>query len=173
MPKIPPQSLLQFAPRSDFNLLDEDHPPPKWCGDWVSRRWVDGLKTLRLIPLKGAPRGFENAWPAYAYEWKDLIAQQEQGELEATQQEQNRVRLQPSYRQVTMCEAVISWPLYLADLEPVLLAFNRVGWAYACERDATFVASRHGGCAETHLARYTKGCALVADRLRVDRVPVF
>ena len=170
MLKIPPQSLLQFAPLSDFNLLDEDHPPPKWCGDWVSRRWVEGLKTLRLIPLKAAPRGFDNAWPAYAYEWEDLIAQQEHGELEPTQHGQNRVRLQPSYRQETMCEAVISWPLYLAHLEPVLLAFNRVGWAYACERDATFVASRHGGCA---LARYTKGCALVSDRLRVDRVPVF
>jgi hypothetical protein len=173
MLKTPLQPLLQFAPVPEFKLLDDDHPPPKWCGDWVSRRWVDGLKTLRLIPLKAAPRGFGNAWPAYAYEWEDLIAQQEHGELEATQHGQNRVRLQPSYRQVTMCEAVISWPLYLADLEPVLLAFNRVGWAYACERDATFVASRHGGCAETHLARYTKGCALVSDRLRVDRVPVF
>ena len=73
-----------------------------------------------------------------------------------------------------MCEAVISWPLYLADLESVLLAFNRVGWAYACaRRDATFVASRHGGCAETHLARYIKGCTLISDRLRGDRVPVF
>ena len=50
---------------------------------------------------------------------------------------------------------------------------NRVGWAYACERDTTFVASRHGGCAETHLARYIKGCTLISDRLRGDRVPVF
>jgi hypothetical protein len=74
---------------------------------------------------------------------------------------------------VTVCEAVISWPLYLADREPVLLAFNRVGWAYACERDATFVASHHGGCAETHLAHYTKGCELVSDKLRADRVTVF
>ena len=69
---------------------------------------------------------------------------------------------------MTVCEAVISWPLYLADREPVLLAFNRVGWAYV-----TFVASRHAGCAETHLARYTKGCELVSDKLRADRVPVF
>jgi hypothetical protein len=124
--------------------------------------------------VKGAPRGFANAWPAYAYEFEDLIGQAEQREaLEQTQREQNRVRLVPSYRQVTMCEAVITWPLYLADREPVLLAFNRVGWAYACERDATFLASRHGGCAETHLARYTKGCGLISDRLRADRVPVF
>ena len=124
--------------------------------------------------MKGAPRGFANAWPAYAYEFEDLIGQAEQREaLEQTQREQNQVRLHPSYRQVTMCEAVISWPLYLADREPVLLAFNRVGWAYACERDATFVASRHGGCAETHLAHYTKGCELVSNKLRADRVPVF
>jgi hypothetical protein len=162
MLKVPPRSLLQFAPLSDFNLLDEDHPPPEWSGDWVSHRWVDGLKTLRLIPLKGMPSGFKNAWPPCLVEWEDLLAQQEQGELEATQREQNRVRLQPSLRDVTR-----------ADLEPVLLAFNRVGWAYACERDATFVASRHGGCAETHLARYIKGCTLISDRLRVDRVPVF
>jgi len=40
MLKVPPQSLLQFAP-TDFNLLDDDHPPPSWCGDWVSRRWVE------------------------------------------------------------------------------------------------------------------------------------
>ena len=111
MLKVLPQSLL--APLSDFNLLDEDHPPLKWCSDWVSRRWVEGLQTLRLIPLKGPPRGFGNAWPTYAYEWQDLIAQQQQGELQATQHEQNRVRLQPSYRQVTRCEAVVSWPLGL------------------------------------------------------------
>ena len=116
----------------------------------MSRRWVDGLKALRLIPMKGAPRGFANAWPAYAYELEDLIGQAEQREaLEQTQREQNQVRLHPTYRQVTMCEAVISWPHYLGNREPFLLAFNRVGWAYACERDATFVASRHGGCAET------------------------
>jgi hypothetical protein len=122
MLKVTPQSLLQFAPLSDFNLLDADHPPSKWCGDWVSRRWVEGLKTLRLIPLKGMSSGFKKAWPPYLVEWEDLLAQQEQGELEATQHEQNRVRLQPSYRQVTMSEAVISWPLYLADFEPVLRA---------------------------------------------------
>ena len=56
MLKVMPQSLLQFDPLSDFNLLDEDYPASKWSGDWVSRRWVDGLKTLHLIPLKGARR---------------------------------------------------------------------------------------------------------------------
>ena len=173
MLKVPPQSLRQFAPLSDFNLLDADHPPSKWCGDWVSRRWVEGLKTLRLIPLKGMPSGFKNAWPPYLVEWEDLLAQQEQGELEATQREHNRVRLQPSLREVTRAETVVSWPLYLKDREHLLLAVNRVGWAFALDRDATFVAAQHGGMSETWLGRYLQGCGVIADGLRRDRVPVF
>ena len=56
---------------------------------------------------------------AYAYEFEDLIGQAEQREaLEQTQREQNQVRLHPTYRQVTMCEAVISWPHYLGNREP-------------------------------------------------------
>jgi hypothetical protein len=173
MPKIPPQSLLQFAARSDFNLLDEDHPASKWCGDWVSRRWVDRLKTLRLSPLKGMPSGFKNAWPPYLVEWEDLLAQQEQGELEATQREQNRARLQPSLRDVTRAEAVVCWPLYLKDRAHLLRAVNRVGWAFAPDRDATFVAAQHGGMSETWLARYLQGCGVIADGLGRDHVPVF
>ena len=173
MLKILPRSLLQFDPLSDLNLLDEDHPPPKWCDDWVSRRWVEGLKTLRLIPLKGMPSGFGNAWPPYLVECEDLLAQQEQGELEATQREQNCVRLQPCLRDVTRAETVVCWPLYLKDSEHLLLAVNRVGWAFALGRDAIFVAARHGGMSETWLARYLQGCGVIADGLRRDRVPVF
>jgi hypothetical protein len=97
MLKITPQSLVQFNPLDgppEFDLLDL---PSRWTAEWVSRRFVEGLKTLRLIPMKGAPRGFANAWPAYAYEFEDLIGQAEQREaLEQTQREQNQVRLHPS-----------------------------------------------------------------------------
>jgi hypothetical protein len=51
MLKITPQSLLQFDPLQGFSPLDEDGPPATWSGNWVSRRLVEGLKTLRLIPL--------------------------------------------------------------------------------------------------------------------------
>jgi hypothetical protein len=80
MLKISPQSLVQFNlldEPPEFDLLDL---PSKWTGERVSRRFVEGLKTLRLIPMKGAPRGFANAWPAYAYEFEDLIGQAEQRE---------------------------------------------------------------------------------------------
>jgi hypothetical protein len=173
MLKITPQSLFRFDLLQDFSPLDDDAPPATWSGNWVSRRLIEGFKTLRLIPFKGKPTGFKNAWPPYMVEWEDLVARQEQGELEVTQREQNRVRLQPSLRDVTRAEAVVCWPLYLKDREPLLLAVNRVGWAFALDRDATFVAARHGGMSETWLGRYLRGCGAIADGLRRDHVPVF
>jgi hypothetical protein len=64
-------------------------------------------------------------------------------------------------------------PLYLKDREPLLLAVNRVGWAFALDRDATFVAAQHGGMSQTWLARYLQGCGVIAHGLRRDRVRVF
>jgi hypothetical protein len=59
MLKITLQSQLQFDPLQDFSPLDDDAPPATWSGNWVSRRLVEGFKTLRLIPLKGMPSGFK------------------------------------------------------------------------------------------------------------------
>jgi hypothetical protein len=74
MLKTTPQSLLQFDPLQGFNPLDHDAPPATWSGNWVSRRLVEGFKTLRLIPLKGMPSGFKNAWPPYMVEWEDTAS---------------------------------------------------------------------------------------------------
>ena len=57
--------------------------------------------------MKGAPAQFKNCWPTYMVEWEDLLAQAEGEALQATQRAQNRVRLQPSLREVTRSEAVI------------------------------------------------------------------
>jgi hypothetical protein len=90
----------------------------------------EGFKTLRQLPLKGAPLGFGKGWPvAYLYEWQDLFAQQEQeqAELEKTMRAQNRVRLQPSLAEVTRCEAVIGWGgQYLSRSEHLCTAVNMV-----------------------------------------------
>jgi hypothetical protein len=80
--------------------------------------------------MRGAPRGFTNAWPAYAYEFEELIGQAEQREaLEQTKREQNRVRLRPSYRQVIVCEMVISWPPIspIASFDPHLFGTHSLG----------------------------------------------
>jgi hypothetical protein len=55
MLKITPQSLLQFDQLQDFSPLDDDAPPATWSGNWVSRRLVQGFKTLRLGWLRKSP----------------------------------------------------------------------------------------------------------------------
>jgi hypothetical protein len=62
-----------------------------------------GDATLRLMPMGGAI-GYRPAWPAYAYEFEDLIAQEQQGELERTQAIQNRTRTMPTLRAITAME---------------------------------------------------------------------
>src|ERR1700757_1993785 len=90
-----------------LDILDET--PATWNGPHVGRRLMEGIQTLRLLPTPGAI-GFGSPWPAYIYEFEDLLAQEQQGELERTQKLQNRTRLMPSIREIGGCEAAIVWP---------------------------------------------------------------
>jgi hypothetical protein len=115
-----------------------------------------------------------SCWPSYCYEWEDLLAQQAQGELERTQQLQNRIRLLPSLRAVTEMELAICWPAeYLGQLPDLLRAVNAVALAHSLDRDAGWVAAKRGGYADTWLARHDEGCAMIARGLRACRTPVF
>jgi len=67
-----------------LELIDET--PPRWDGPHVGRRLMEAMRTLRMLPMPGVT-GYRPAWPAYAYEFEDLLAQHEQGELERTQQQ--------------------------------------------------------------------------------------
>jgi hypothetical protein len=175
MLKITPQALLQFDPLdnpSDFEPL-----PPKWTGGHCALRLCEGFKTLRQLPIRGAPLGFKNSyWVAYSYEWQDLLAQAE-GEAEAlkvTQRSQNRVRVQPSLQEVTRCEAVIGWSAqYLRAFDHLCEAVNIVALAHSLGRDAGWCTRKRGGYADTWRQRHDKGCAIIATGLIRDRVPVF
>ena len=80
-----------------------DELPARWDGPHVGRRLMEAMVTLRALPMGGAV-GYKAAWPAYAYEFEDLLAQQAQGELERTQAIQNRTRLMPSLGEISaMC----------------------------------------------------------------------
>jgi hypothetical protein len=103
-----------------------------------------------------------------------LLAQHEQGELERTQQLQNRIRLLPSSREVQRMEAAISWPAqHLAQLPPLLVAVNTVSLVHALDRDVGWVANKRGGYADTWRQRYDEGCSIIALGLRACRSPVF
>jgi hypothetical protein len=149
-----------------------DDIPATWNGPHVGRRLAEAMRTLALLPM-GCGSG-RAVWPAYCYEWDDLLAQQAQGELERTQQLQNRIRLLPSSRELQRMEAAICWPAeYLAPLVHLLRAVNAVALAHSLERDAGWIAAKRGGYADTWRERHDQGCDIIARGLRSCRVPVF
>jgi hypothetical protein len=52
---------------TDWHPLDHrpasDYVPERWDGPHVGKRWVDGLRTLMLMPMPRGPQAFGNAWP--------------------------------------------------------------------------------------------------------------
>ncbi|MCA1524328.1 hypothetical protein [Bradyrhizobium yuanmingense] len=162
---------LKFNPLEDAVM--EDIAPSVWSGPHVGRRLAEAMRTLRLIPMRTVA-GYGAAWPAYSYEFEDLIAQHEQGELEKTMRMQNRTRLLPSFADVTRMETAICWPArYLIGQMHLLRAVNCVALAHSLERDAGWVAVKRGGYADTWRANHDRGCDVIADGLRGEFVPVF
>jgi hypothetical protein len=150
-----------------------DDVPAIWSGPHVGRRLTDGMRTLRLLPM-GTVAGYRGNWPPYVYEFEDLLAQHEQGELERTQAIQNRVRLLPSFRDISQMEIAICWPAqFLARSANLVTAVNAVAFAHALGRDAGWVAAKRGGYADTWRQRHDAGCAMIAKGLRTAMVPVF
>jgi hypothetical protein len=155
-----------------LDLLDDDTPPSIWTGPHVGRRLCEAMQTLMELPMGGG--GGSSCWPAYAYEWEDLLAQQQQGELERTMAQQNRIRLLPSLRAISEMELAICWPAeYLGRLPDLLRAVNAVALAHSLDRDAGWVAAKRGGYGDTWRSRHDAGCGIIAQGLRALRMPVF
>jgi hypothetical protein len=156
----------------DFDVLD-DVVPAIWSGPHVGRRLTEAMRTLRLLPI-ATIAGYRAAWPAYSYEWDDLVEQAKQGELERTQQLQNRTRLLPGLVEVTRMEIAIQWPAeFLARSLHIIVAVNAVALAHALDRDSGWVAAKRGGYGDTWRARHDQGCEIIAGRLSAQRLPVF
>jgi hypothetical protein len=153
-----------------MELLDDT--PPTWSGPHVGLRLTEAMRTLAMMPM-GLASGYR-CWPAYVYEWEDLLAQEAQGELERTMKQQNKIRMLPSIREIGRMERCIVWPVdFLAKRFELLVATNAVAWARGIERDASWVARKRGGVSDTWAMRFDQGCDIIARGLRACRVPVF
>jgi hypothetical protein len=161
--------------RIDFNPLDrddDDAPPSVWTGPHVSRRIVEAMMVLRLLPSGGG--GGSSAWPVYQYEFDDLVAQRAQYQLELTQKMQNRARVSPSLNEITRMEAAIWWPMrYLRSREHLLKAVNWISFAHSLDRDAGWVVTKLGGYADTWRRNNDAGCEIISDGLIKERELVF
>ena len=164
---------LTIEPFDPLDVVDE--LPPVWNGPHVGLRLVEGFETLRALPLGDHAGSAASAWPAYTYEWEDLLAQHKQGELERTMAAQNRTRLSPSMRDITRAIEACYWPTrFLYGVQPQLCeAVNAVAFAHALGFDADWVTRKRGGYADTWRARHDHGCEIIADGLTAARVTVF
>ena len=145
-------------------------------GPHVGRRLTEAMRTLSCLPM-GEAVPSRSLWPPYSYEWSDLLAQNEQGELERTQHQQNTIRLLPSCARDDPDGNGDLWPAQFLSAHPSLLqAVNAVARNCPCAlilATRSWVAKGDGGYADTWRERYDQGCDVIARGLSADRVPVF
>ena len=164
---------LKFNPLED--LVMEDIAPATWSGPHVGRRIVDAFVTLMELPTGGA-RHASGFWPAYSYEWEDLLAQQEQAEEEKarTRHAKNRSRLAPAIEQISRMERALYWPAsYLWDAPTLMRAVNGASFARAIDRDVEWIARKKGGHPDDWQLCCWRGCDFIARGLINDKVGVF
>lgn len=159
-------------------VLAPEFLPERWTGPHVARRLGEAYRTLFRIPSDLGPRMFGTSWPAYSYEWGDLLSQQEQETDERRRNEriQNRTRIMPSAEDVSRMERALYWParhLQAANAIQYLRPVQLAAIAFALDRDYGWIAHKHGGHPETWKARNWAGCAIIAEWLTREREPVF
>lgn len=155
-----------------FNALEDgamdDRPPSIWNGPHVGKRIADAFETLNAMPTRLTRKS--GLWPAYPYEFEDLLAQQE-----AEQRSPTPRRLSPTLEQITRMEAALCWPAHYLAKGPIhMQAVN----ALARERarggnSSTLATRRRGSIARTWQQLHDDGCLHIARGLIRDRVRVF
>lgn len=88
-----------------------------WHHELVAERLIEAAATVRRMPMRIRPKEFGTIWPSYnpmtrselvAFK-NELLATGGEGALLAWQQEQNRVRIQPSGREIERAEEALGW----------------------------------------------------------------
>jgi len=159
---------LKYNPIEDGEL--DDRPPAVWNGPHVGKRIADAFETLAAIPMRqfgsGASRGL---WPAYPYEFEDLIAQQEAERITP-----RPPRLAPTIEMITRMEMALCWPArYLHDRAELMRAVNLLARERSRGGDTSNLERRSGLDRNTWLQRHGSGCDRIARGLIRDRVMVF
>jgi hypothetical protein len=142
----------------------------------VGVRLIEGLRVLSRMPPVRGPRPFGNSWPAHAYEWEDLLAQQQADEEQKRQEQraQNYVRIQPTAAEITRMEQAIAWPgHYLLGHPQLLRTVSVVAICRARHRDIRHAARRLRLPFDLVCERNRDGLDMIAAGLRREGVRVF
>lgn len=160
--------LRRWRPRDPLSYLDAR----TGAGDWTARLVLDELLfALRLAErIVSVLQGPARSWPEYAYEWTDLLAQANSGELAKLRP---MVRIRARAAEVTRMERALAWQARYLDghTQParVLAAFLRC----KVRRQPFAEAIRaHGWSRSGAYAARDRGLTLIAQGLNRDGVPM-
>jgi hypothetical protein len=158
---------LKYNPLEDGAI--DDRPPAVWNGPHVGKRIADAFETLAAVPSRQVG-GNSGLWPAYPYEFEDLISQQE---AERTTPNPLR-RMVPTLEQITRMEMALCWPArYLHHWPDLMRAVNLLAQERSRGGDTSNLERRYGLDRNTWLQRHGAGCDRIARGLIRDRVMVF
>jgi len=164
----------------DWHPLDgvsaPEYIPPHWDGPHVGKRLAEAMRTLVHLSIGGAPRGFANAWPEYAVEWTDALAQASADEIQQQQEAaaKNWTRIIPSAEEITHMEQAIVWPArYLGEFPQLLRAVGTVAVCKARYQNIA-AASRKLRIPQRLARRWNnQGLDMVATGLIRNQVQIF
>lgn len=150
--------------------------PAQWTQIHVLDRLEEAVEVRAMMPASTRPKEFGTAWPSIVQERIPLVVQAEMaatGELEAQQEDKNRVRLPPTAAQVTRAEEAERWPFeYLADQPELARAIGlRTLWA-VMKVDIRKRCDRRGLDHAAFNMQWQAALSLITSRLIARKVPV-
>jgi hypothetical protein len=161
---------LKFNPIEDRVMVDR--APAVWNGPHVGKRIAEAFATLAAMPVAGLSRK-TGLWPAYPYEFEDILAQQEAEERAPRPGRRPAV----SIEQISRMDTALCWPAhYLAKDPAVMRCVNGLARERARGGDSTSAARRwHRFVADARVLQrmHDDGCDTIARGLIRDRVRVF
>jgi hypothetical protein len=175
----------RLIPRRDddiaWNPLEHTGPPVEfvpavWDAVHCGKRLVEGLRTLMLLPMPRGPQAFTSAWPEYAHDWSDQLAQAEmdRDQREKVERAKNKTRLRPSSIEIAHMEQSIRWPLmYVRELPQLVRTVQAVAVAHARERNMEDAARKLQLPGRLVRRWNEEGLALIARGLIRERIRIW
>ena len=150
--------------------------PAQWTQIHVLDRLEEAAQVRAMMPASTRPKAFGTAWPSIVQERIPLVVQAEMastGELEAQQEDKNRVRLPPTAAQVTRAEEAERWPFeYLADQPDLARAIGlRTLWA-VMKVDIRKRCERRGIDHAEFNSQWQQALSAITGKLIARKVPV-
>lgn len=171
VPKMSPgPSPDDIAIVHPFKLeLESEYVPEFWTDTYVAERLIAAIKVVRALPARNLfPSEGAGFWPRYPYEWEDLLAQNENVDLDP-----KPARYRSSADEISKANEAIGWPLkYLIGMVPHARAASLYALAKACEIAEARIAKAEGMAQHTLRRRAGIAYGRIADGLNRDKVPV-